>query len=71
MPGLEKEPGRYWPIGGGGGGSVSSFAPMSLRTSCSSSKRACSRDMEGDFDCLRGLAASKGAAILGNVGYQG
>jgi hypothetical protein len=59
------------PIGGGGGGSGSFvFAPMRARTSCSSSKRACSRDMDGDLVFDRGLAASKGT-IVGIVGEAG
>jgi hypothetical protein len=39
---------------------VSVFAPMRARTSCSSSKRACSRDIAGDFVFDRGFAASNG-----------
>lgn len=65
-PGFEPLPFLLEPIGGGGGGGrgVSCFAPMSLRTSCCSSKRACSRDMDGDFVFVRGFAASNGAAIF-------
>lgn len=59
------------PIGGGGGGSGSFvFAPMRARTSCSSSKRACSSDMDGDLVFDRGLAASKGT-MLGSVREAG
>jgi len=67
MLALETLPFLLEPIGSGAGGGrrVSCFAPMSLRTSCSSSKRACSRDMDGDLVLLRGLAASKGASIVG------
>ena len=47
-------------MGGGGGGRVSCFAPIRARTSCSSSKSACSRDIDGDLVFDRGFAASKG-----------
>ena len=66
MLALETLPFLLEPIGRGAGGGrrVSCLAPMSLRTSCSSSKRACSRDIDGDLVLLRGLAASKGACIV-------
>ena len=48
------------PMGGGGGGRVSCFEPMRARTSCSSSKSACSRDIDGYLVFDRGFAASKG-----------
>jgi len=59
----ETLPLRVEPIGGGAGGRGSDFAPMRARTSCSSSKRARSRDMEGDLVFVRGLAASKGGIV--------
>jgi len=54
----------FEPIGGGAGGNVSCFAPISLRTSCSSSNSACSSDIDGDLVFERGLAASNGASIV-------
>jgi hypothetical protein len=61
---LDTLPFLFEPIGGGAGGSrLSCFAPIRRRTSCSSSKRACSRDMEGDFVFEMGFAASNGLDI--------
>jgi hypothetical protein len=61
---LDALPFLFEPIGGGAGGNVSCLAPISLRTSCSSSNSACSSDIEGDFVFEMGLAASNGASIV-------